>query len=176
MHNRGFPHRKKLNCCINNRIKQLVADWKLSQSASSVDVEEVNKSVQSLSSRCDILTQSVKELSTKIESLLTRNKNLQMEVNSISEPTSTPNQPDTVPFVSMSSTGTTLTILDELADRERRHKNLIVYNLAESSESQSDQSKLQEMCSSVFKVDIALTKTVHLGQKMVLNQDHFSLF
>ena len=154
----------ELNCC-NNRIKQLVADWKLSQSASPVDVEEVNKSVQSLSSRYDSLTQSVKELSTKIESLLTRNENLQMEVNSISEPTATPNQPDTVPFVSMSSTGTTLTILDELADRERRRKNLIVYNLAESSESQSDQPKLQELCSSVFKKDITLTKTVRLGRK-----------
>ena len=75
----------------------------------------------------------------------------------------------------MSSAGTTLTILDELADRERRHKNLIVYNLAESSESLSDQSKLQELCSSVFKVDMTLTKTVCLVQKRVLNQDHFYL-
>ena len=95
----------------------------------------------------------VKELSTKIESLLTRNKNLQMEVNSITEPTATtPKQPDAVPFIFISSTGTTLTILYEQANRERRHKILIVYNLAESSESQSDQSKLQELCSSVFKV------------------------
>ena len=162
----------ELNCC-NNRIKQLVADWKLSHSAPSVDVEEVNKSVQSLSSKYDSLTQSVNELSTKIESLLTRNENLQMEVNSISEPTTAPNQPDTVPFISMSSTGATLTILDELADRERRSKNLIVYNLAESSESQSDQTKLQELCSSVFKLDITLTKTVRLGRKTILNQDHF---
>ena len=51
----------ELNCC-NNRVKQLLADWKLSQCASSVDVEEVNKSVQSLSSRYDSLTQSCQRI------------------------------------------------------------------------------------------------------------------
>ena len=65
----------------------------------------------------------------------------------------------------MPSTGTTLTILDELADKERRHKNLIVYNLAEFSVSQSDQPKLHELCSSVFKIDKTLTKTVRLGRR-----------
>ena len=71
------------------------------------------------------------------------------------------------PTSEIPSISTTLTILDELADRERRRKNLIVYNMPESSDSQSDQQKFKELCSTVFinVMTINLSKTVRLGRK-----------
>ena len=84
---------------------------------------------------------------------------------SASESSTTPNETDTASSISMSSTSETLTILDELADRERRCKNLIVYNLEEDSEANSDESMLQELFSSVFNLDVVLTKTVCLGRR-----------
>ena len=84
---------------------------------------------------------------------------------SASESSTTPNQTDTASSISMSSTSETLTILDELADKECRCKNLIVNNLEEDSEENSDESMLQELFSSVFNLDVVLTKTVRLGQR-----------
>lgn len=148
----------ELNNC-NSRIKQLVANWKLTQSVPQADTE-TNTVVESLLSKYDSLTQSVNELSTKIANLVTNNENLQMEINSVSESSTASNQTNTVSSISTPLTTATLTILDELADRECRSKNLIVYNLAESSESHSDDSLLRELFSSVFKLNVVLTKPV----------------
>ena len=54
-----------------------------------------------------------------------------------------------------------LNILDKFADREWRRKNLIVYNLKEPSDHQTDKLRFQELCSAVFKFNITLTKTAY---------------
>ena len=153
----------ELNNC-SSRIKQLVANWKITQSVSQTDTE-TNTAVKSLLSKYDSLTKSVNELSTKIANLAANNENLQMEINSVSESSTASNQTNVVSNISTPSATATLTILDELADRERRSKNLIVYNLAESSESHSDDSLLRNLFSSVFKVDVVLTRTARLGRR-----------
>ena len=81
--------------------------------------KEVGKEVQSPSSKYDSLTKSVNKLSSKIDSLLSQNENLQMEVNSVSEPNAAPTQTDVVSTAQVSQTNATLTILKQLADRER---------------------------------------------------------
>ena len=149
----------ELNCC-NSRIKQLVAEWKLSQSPPSTEVEEIHKS---LSDKYASLAQSVDELSSKIDSLISRNNTLQMEIDSASEPPSASN--------ALASSGPptpispTFTILDELADRERRSKNLILYNFSESPDTKSDQSRVQELFSTVFNAEVQLMRTVRLGKR-----------
>ena len=66
------------------------------------------------------------------------------------------------PLTSISST---LTILDELANRECRSKNLILYNFSESPDRKSDQAKAQALLSTVFNAEVQLTRTVCLGRR-----------
>jgi len=142
------------NSC-NSRIKQLVSDWKLSYPP----VEEIDKSVQSLSSKYKSLTESVSDLSSKIESLLSRNSNLQMEIDSVTEQsTGTQAAPTT-------SAASTMCILDELADRERRSRNLIIYNLSESTDSKADTPKIKDLLNTVFSLDVNLSRVSRLGRK-----------
>ena len=84
--------------------------------------EEINNS---LSDKYESLVQSVNELTSKIDRLVSRNRTLQMEIDSATEPLSTSNTlASSGPSTSISPT---LTILDELAAREHRSKNLILY-------------------------------------------------
>ena len=64
-----------------------------------------------------------------------------------------------------SSISPTLTILDELADRDRRSKNLILYNLSETSDPQTDKLKVQELFSTVFSLkEVQLNRITCLGK------------
>jgi len=145
---------------LHSGIKQLVAEWKLSQSPLSTEVEEIHKS---LSDKYASLAQSVDELSSKIDSLISRNSTLQMEIYSASEPPSVSNAlASSGPPTSISPT---FTILDEFADRERRSKNLILYNFSESPDTKLDQSRVQKLFSTVFNVEVQLMRTVRLGKR-----------
>ena len=85
-----------------------------------------------------------------------------MEIDSVSESTATHHtQPNEKP----TSAATTLTILDELADRERRSKNLIVHNFRESSDSKSDTPEIKDLLKYVFDLDVNLTKVARLGHR-----------
>ena len=149
----------ELNCC-NSQIKQLVSDWKLSHNAEPLSTED---SSESLSDKYISLKQSVNELSSKIDNLLNRNSNLQMEINSVSVPSATNTQAS---VSSPASISPTLTILDELSDRQRRNKNLILYNFSEATDTSSDQLKVQELFSTVFSLEeVQLTRTARLGRQ-----------
>jgi len=135
--------------------------------------EEIANQISNLTSRINQLVSNNTQLQGQIEDMkvamhkgphLPQTENLQMEVNSMSETTTACSQKDVASPTQVSQTNATLTILEELADRERRRSNLIVYNLAES-ESQSDESILLELCSSVFNLNVALTKTIRLGRR-----------
>ena len=62
--------------------------------------------------------------------------------------------------------GTNMSIINELADHDRRKRNITVYNLRESSGSpnKSDSVTFAAMLSSVFD-SFAVTKSTHLGKK-----------
>ena len=86
-----------------------------------------------------------------------------MEINSASESHATNTQPVAS---SSSSISPTLTILDELADRDRRSKNLILYNLSETCDPQTDKLKVQELFSTVFSLkEVQLNRITHLGER-----------
>ena len=157
----------KHNKC-QSRIKHIVAEFTRSSVLGSSQIldklrdeqEEINNS---LSDKYESLAQSVKELSSKIDSLVSRNCTLQIEIDSATEPPSASNMlASSGPSTSISPT---LTILDELADRERRSKNLILYNFSESSDTKSEQPRVQELFSTVFNVKVQSTRTVRLGRR-----------
>ena len=67
----------------------------------------------------------------------------------------------------VSPTSFTLSILDELADRDRRKKNIIAYNLPESApNSKGDSEAFAALCSSVCNCACTVTKSVRLGKKL----------
>jgi len=64
----------------------------------------------------------------------------------------------------VSPTSSTLSILDELADRNRRKKNIIVYNLPESApSSKGDSEAFTALCSCVYNCACTVTKSVRMG-------------
>ena len=68
----------------------------------------------------------------------------------------------------VSPTNSTLSILDELADRDRRKKNILVHNLPEPApNSKGDSEAFAALCSSVYNcAACTVTKSVHLGKEL----------
>ena len=87
-----------------------------------------------------------------------------MEIDSVTESSITHTETNDHSSTTTSAT-TTLNILDELADRERRSKNLIVYNLIEPSDSKADTPKIKELLNTVFGHDVNLSRISRLGRR-----------
>ena len=115
-----------------------------------------------LEKSCKKLQTSVEDLSVKITTLSSSNKTLQMEIESTSETLNT-TQTTSAP---MSPVNPAMRIVDELADRDKRKKNVIVYNLPESAQnSKSDSDTFSALCSSVYNCSFTITKLLRLGKK-----------
>ena len=52
-----------------------------------------------------------------------------------------------------------------MADRERRRKNLIIYNFPKNSDHQADKAKFLELSKPVFNLDLNITKIIRLGKR-----------
>ena len=81
--------------------------------------------ILALEDTCKTLQQSIDDLSSKIAALSTSNSNLHMEIKTTSDSVN-PGQTITATVFPASSA---LSIIDELADHDRRKKNIIIYNL-----------------------------------------------
>jgi len=121
--------------------------------------------VAGLEDVCKKLQKSVTELESKIANLSLSNNSLQMEIDNASESLTNSSQIGPAPVAPCP--GTTMSIIDELADRDRRKRNIIVYNLPESSGSsnKSDSDAFAALCSSVYNSSFAVTKSIRLGKK-----------
>ena len=116
------------------------------------------------SSTCQKLQNSIDELSSNINKLIAQNSNVQMETDNTSESIGGPAQARSYASVT-SSSNTALSIVDELADREKRKKNVIVYNLPEASDHEADKCSFLDLCKKVYNADISVNKMVRLGKK-----------
>ena len=84
-----------------------------------------------------------------------------MEINSASEQIDVPTKTSTA----APSTALNVNILDELADRECRRKNLIIYNFPENSDYQTNKAKFLELSRMVFNLDLNIAKVIRLGKR-----------
>ena len=65
-------------------------------------------------------------------------------------------------------------IIDELTDRERRKRNIIVYNLSESSpNNKADSDAFAVLCSSVYNSSLLLLNLCVWERKILTNIDHY---
>ena len=123
------------NHCYS-RIKQLVtlyvnSNTNLTTVSTSPYQEESSAQPSNLSSKVRNLTEQTLQLETKVNQILDSLKNLN-QVSSLSD-----SQQDGPTLHS----GVAIDLVDELADRESRKYNLIVYNLPESSTPNTDADK-----------------------------------
>ena len=56
--------------------------------------------------------------------------------------------------------------MDEMADRDRRKHNIIVYNLTEYNDCKADIETFKALSDNTFKLDIGITKAIRLGPKI----------
>ena len=101
----------------------------------------------------------LRNLHKKIGSLFLSNSNLQMEIDSASE--SLTDSSPIGPATMSPRPSTAMDIIDELADRERRKRNIIFCNLPESSpNNKGDSDAFAVLCSSVYNSSlITITKS-----------------
>ena len=124
------------------------------QTTRSASVEE------SLSGLKTQIEEKIEDLSSKIQHLLSNQSGINMEIDTVTQ--SLQNSP--------ASAGTVLnttasSIADELADRDRRKNNVIIYNLSEKSDCEADKKLFTELCKTVFSEEFAVVKVLRLGKK-----------
>jgi len=136
---------------------------------------QTNKEFQQFSKQNQEVANQISNLTTRINQLVSNNNQIQTQIEDMKvaihkkcddKAAQQPPNANVDPPSQTSVSGTTLTILEELADRERRRNNVIIYNMPESSDPQSDQGKFKELCSTAFGIDVNLNKTTRLGKKI----------
>ena len=106
------------------------------------------------------MEEKIKDLSSKIQHLLSNQSGMSMEVDTVTQSLQSP----------QTNAGTVLnmvasSIADELADRERRKNNLIIYNLPEKSDHELDKKLFAELCKTIFSDEFAVSKIFRLGKR-----------
>ena len=123
--------------------------------------ENLHCIISEVSNKLDNLTSQSINTQKQIEDACNQHDSLQKQITGTSKITS-----QTVASTTESSTTAVLSnIADELADRECRKNNLIIYNLPESSDQSKDTAFFNELCQSVFTITAKITncKSVRLN-------------
>ena len=100
----------------------------------------------------------------QIQDLHFQNNNLEKQIANTSEVINSAPIPAATTTSEPPATAA-LSIADELADRERRKNNLIIYKLPESNNHSNDKTNVAKLCKTVFDIDIRITKSLQLGKK-----------
>jgi len=113
----------------------------------------------SLSELSNQIEEQITDIGSKIEDLSAKHTSVQMEVDSATESL----QSSTTGSTSLVSTASS--IADELADRDRRRNNIILYNFSEKSDREADRKAFNDMCQVVFSEQFAVSKVIRLGKR-----------
>ena len=87
------------------------------------------------------------------------NKNLQQEIKSTASTFVQSSVPTT------QSTSATLSVIDEISDRNRRKNNVLMYNYPEGADLSADKESFF-LCSSVFDINVEVDKVLRLGRRL----------
>ena len=109
-------------------------------------------------STCEKLQQSIDLSLINIDKLITRNSDIRMEIDNTSESISVPTQSKSYVSAPSLSNSALRSIIDELADREKRRKNVIVCNFPEASYRKADSGSFLNMCKEVYNSGISVNK------------------
>ena len=114
------------------------------------------------------LKKDISELSAKLNALCATNENLQKEIKSAA--LSIANMDSDVLALSNTqragSSNNAMDIIDEMADRDRRKNNIVVYNFAELADRNADIESFKALSNTNFKLDLDVVKAIRLGPKV----------
>jgi len=117
------------------------------------------------------LKKDISELSAKLNVLCATNEKLQKEIKSAA--LSVANMDRDVPSLSNTQraglSSNDMDIIDEMADRDRRKNNIVVYNFAELADRNADMESFKALSNTVFKLHLH----VDWDRRSLTNIDHF---
>ena len=114
----------------------------------------------------------IEDLGSRIENLLSNQTGLQMDVDSIQSQPSQPIlagisvRPSSAATSASTASSTAHNIIDELADRDKRKKNIIVYNLPEPSDRAANKVSFLALYKTVFDQDASVIRATRLGRRL----------
>ena len=126
-------------------------------------ITDIQSTGNQVSKQNQEVANQISDLTTKINQLVSNNNQMRSQIEDMKATmhTESTNQTPTAPGMTNS-----LDIVDEMADRDRRRCNLVVYNFGESDDRKKDIESFQGLCKDVFKLDVKITKAVRLGPKI----------
>ena len=143
----------KLNQCCT-KLNQLTSV------ANNPLPDTVNNNLQELSEQHVTLKKAVAQLGSRIEVFSQNNKTLQNKLNDVISH----NQPVRSDPQELVKTATS--IVDELAERGRKAKNLMIYNFPEEHDPETEKANFIKMCSDITNLnEIRLLKFYRIGCK-----------
>ena len=130
----------------------------------SVNIQDTVKSIQDhLSPQYNQLEKSVSDLSVKINELSTQEINLKKQIEDSSSAISAAKVAMEKPVTT--SIDPTLRAMEEMADRERRKNNVVIYNLKEGGNHEADKDSVSVLLNSILDCQLNVTKLFRLGSK-----------
>ena len=124
----------------------------------------LHRIISDVSLKIEDVSSQYTNLQKQIQDLHFQNNNLEKQIANTSEVINSASIPAATATSEPPATAA-LSIADELADRERRKNNLIIYKLAESNNHSSDKTNVAKLCKTVFDIDVRITKSMWLGKK-----------
>ena len=119
--------------------------------------------LQGLKAELTTLQTITSNLATKVKDLCTQNTTLQEQLQVVSSDLTTKS---TSSLSDSDAASSTFDVANEIAERDRRKRNIIVYNLPEKTERVADKVKFTEMCKEITDVELKITKTFRLGKRV----------
>ena len=123
------------------------------------EISTVNKEVLQFSKQHQEVANKINELSVSTAALSAKVNTLIQDQSKIA---STTKQGDT--SQTLAAPSTTLSLADEITERERRKNNIVVYNLKEGSNRQADKDSATVLLNSILDFEVNITKLFRLGQ------------
>ena len=130
----------------------------------SVNIRDTVKSIQDhLAPQYNQLDKSVLDLSVKINELSSQEINLKKQIEGSSSAISAAKVAMEKPIAQ--SIDPALRAMEEIADRERRRNNVVIYNLKEGGNYEADKDSVSVLLNSILDCQLNVIKLFHLGPK-----------
>ena len=122
----------------------------------------ISEDLKSIGEQYGVLKTTVSKLGSQIEELSQNNLSLKKKFNDL---ISNQKQVQGSPANSQELSNAATTIAEELAERDRKKNNIVVYNFPEDSTEMAEKDNFTKMCKEATDLDINVLKFLRLGRK-----------
>jgi len=131
----------------------------------------VNNEFKQLSEQHKEVVNQITDLTARINQLVSHSNQMQTRIEDINvalrkKPDAELAQQSTSSTISQPVTNNAYDVIEEMRDRERRRRNIVVYNFSEGADRKADIEAFKALSNTVFKLDLSVSKAVRLGPKI----------